>query len=104
MKIAWDYFPFGAGFGTFGSWMSRAMYSPLYHTYGLSHVWGLSPGKTSFINDIFWPSILAETGIFGLLFYGLIIIGFLRICVQSLKVLNTPLITNICFGRIYAFN
>ena len=52
-KIAIDYFPFEAGLGRYGSWMSRVYYSPVYYKYGLSDVYDLSPAAPNFINDTF---------------------------------------------------
>ena len=62
-KITKDYFPIGAGFGSFGSEMSRQFYSPLYHKYGISNVYGLSESYNSYINDNYWPMIFAQFGI-----------------------------------------
>lgn len=69
VDVARDYFPLGAGLGRYGSWMSRVDYSPLYETYGLDSVYGLSREVPSYITDTFWPQILGETGLFGLLAY-----------------------------------
>jgi hypothetical protein len=68
-EIATDYFPFGAGFGRYCSWMSRVHYSPVYDEYGLSSIWGMSRGKSNFITDTFWPMILGETGFLGFFIY-----------------------------------
>lgn len=87
-QIALDYFPLGSGFGTFGGGINQAFYSPLFYKYGLHRIWGLSPEKSSFINDSFWPHIIAETGIFGLILYFLMIAGMFRICTQSLTALK----------------
>lgn len=66
-KIAQDHFPFGSGGGTYASPPSYQMgYSEVYASYGLSGVWGLSQAKSNFITDVFWPKILAQSGIFGL--------------------------------------
>ncbi|GAL24252.1 oligosaccharide repeat unit polymerase Wzy [Vibrio variabilis] len=65
ISIANDFFPFGSGLGTFGSWMSRVNYSPLYHEYGLSSFWGLSPDDSRFATDTYWPMIIAELGYIG---------------------------------------
>lgn len=66
-KIAGQHFPFGSGFGTFGSWKSAVNYSPLYYTYGMECLWGTSPDAYFFIADTFWPMVLAQVGIFGLI-------------------------------------
>jgi hypothetical protein len=67
--VARDHFPLGAGLGRFGSWMSRTNYSDLYYQYGLDRVYGLSPGFPTFITDTFWPQVLGEVGVVGLIGY-----------------------------------
>lgn len=69
INVANDHFPFGSGFGTYGSYMSSVNYSPLYYKYGLNTVYGLEPVTGKFICDSFWPMILAEFGYIGLLGY-----------------------------------
>ncbi len=69
LEIARDFFPLGGGLGRFGSWMSRVDYSPLYHQYGLSGIWGLQPDNPNAANDTFWPQLLGELGVFGMLAY-----------------------------------
>jgi hypothetical protein len=69
VEVASDYFPLGAGLGRYGSWMSRIEYSPLYERLGFDQIWGLSPDFPNFITDTFWPQILGEIGVFGLLAY-----------------------------------
>ena len=68
-KIAADYFPLGAGFGQFGSWMSRIYYSPLYEKYGLSSIYGLSKEAPYHITDTFYPMLIAELGFLGCFIY-----------------------------------
>ena len=71
IEIASDYFPLGTGFGSFGSYMSRVYYSPVYIEYGLSSVYGLMnvSGADSFISDTFWPMVIGQAGFVGLLCY-----------------------------------
>lgn len=68
-KILGDYFPFGVGFGKFGSWYARVNYSEYYYKYDCDTVYGLTPSDPRFATDTFWPAILGETGIFGLILY-----------------------------------
>jgi hypothetical protein len=68
-EIGADYFPLGAGLGRYASWMSRVDYSPLYEEYGLSGIKGLTPDDPRFATDTFWPQILGETGVLGLVAY-----------------------------------
>jgi len=65
VQIGFDYFPLGAGFGRFGGWIAALFYSPLYHQYGLSSVYGLSEAKPSFLQDAFWPHVIGELGFIG---------------------------------------
>jgi hypothetical protein len=67
--VAQDHFPLGAGLGRFGTWMSREEYSPLYEEYGLDNVRGLRERRPSAVTDTFWPAILGESGVIGLLAY-----------------------------------
>jgi hypothetical protein len=75
-----DYFPLGAGLGRYGSWLSREHYSPLYKKYGLSDIRGLAPARPAegarrarvaapSATDTFWPAILGEMGVIGLVAY-----------------------------------
>lgn len=76
-KIADDFFPLGSGFGTFGSNMSRVIYSPLYYIYNLSNSYGLSPAWPAYITDSHWASVIAESGWIGFSIYliGIIILS-----------------------------
>ena len=69
LDVAADHFPLGSGWATFGSNFSIEPYSPLYYNYHMDTVWGLSPDYSEFVCDSFWPSLLAQTGWFGLLFF-----------------------------------
>lgn len=48
IETAKHYFPFGSGFATYGSEMSRIHYSPLYIKYGFDSIWGLSLANSSY--------------------------------------------------------
>lgn len=69
VKIAESHFPFGSGFGTFGTWISGVNYSPLYFTYNMQTIWGLAPDYYNFVSDTFWPMILAQFGFIGLIIF-----------------------------------
>ncbi|MBD2763814.1 hypothetical protein IEE91_01120 [Kocuria sp. cx-455] len=69
-RLAAAAFPLGVGLGRFGSAVASSNYSPLYEQLGYTRIYGMGPGERGgFLTDTFWPSILAETGIFGLLLY-----------------------------------
>lgn len=72
-EVARDDFPFGAGLGRWGSWMSRVHYSPLYYEYKVNRIRGLKPTNPVNATDTFWPQIVGELGVIGTLGY----IGFL---------------------------
>lgn len=63
--VAIDHFPFGSGWGTYGSAFSTDPYSPVYGMYRMAGVWGISPEYSEFISDTFWPMELAQCGIVG---------------------------------------
>lgn len=71
INLGAEYFPFGAGFGRFGSAAARSHYSPEYYDLGYPSVWGLGPTEETgkFLTDTFWPAVLGEAGILGLLAY-----------------------------------
>ena len=67
ITVAHDYFPFGAGFARYGSYLSGVHYSPVYFRLGFENVYGLEPGIGGlYFTDTFWPAILGESGLFGL--------------------------------------
>ena len=76
VAIAYDRFPLGAGVGRFGSQMSREVRSPVYREFKLHDVNGLRARRPIAVTDTFWPMILGETGVIGLLaafaFFGLL--------------------------------
>lgn len=82
LKIASQYFPFGAGFATFGSYMAYVHYSPLYRSFGYNHLYGMAQNAGGFLSDTFWPIVIAQFGYFGLLLFLLILISFLLIIVE----------------------
>lgn len=77
VTIATVFFPFGAGFATFGTAVTAtpAYYSPLYYQYDLSNVYGLSPTYPYFVCDSLWPAMLGEFGWIGLLLFFGIMLG-----------------------------
>ena len=67
-----DYFPFGTGLASFGSYASQN-YSDVYYEYGIDKVFGLSPQMPDFICDALYPS-LAQFGVIGvILFFGMFV-------------------------------
>ena len=67
-----DYFPFGTGFGTYGSHVASAHvnYSPIYMKYGFNMTYELRNSVMgTFFDDQFWPIIFGQTGVIGTLAY-----------------------------------
>lgn len=101
-EIAKDYFPIGAGFGRFGSWMSRLRYSPLYREYGISDLYGLSEEKPYFLNDTYWPMIMGELGFIGTAFMVFALTGLLLICKRIHQNGETPFEKAFALGTFLA--
>lgn len=80
------YFPFGAGFATYGSEMSTVAYSPLYAKYGFNYIWGLSNiYGTQFLNDNYWPMMIGQIGYLGAI---LMIMAFFFFFKESQRILK----------------
>ena len=67
--IAKKFFPFGAGFATFGTNMSVVSYSPLYYELGYNKINGMSKLTASYLNDGFWQACLAQFGVIGVILF-----------------------------------
>lgn len=80
--LARDFFPLGAGAGTYGSAVAKMFYSPLYVDLGFLSFWGLGEDDSRFLSDSFWPMVLGQYGIIGLIIviwlYSIIVIKYLR--------------------------
>lgn len=100
VKIAQDHFPLGAGFGTYGSYYSGVNYSPLYFSYGLSSVHGLREDAAYFISDSFWPMVLGQTGVFGLVFYSMSVIALFR-SIQKIRNVSLAFYASALSGICY---
>ena len=67
------YFPFGSGFGTYGSDIASKYYSPLYYKYGFNEIYGMGRTHTNFLNDNYWPMIMGQFGMIGVIIVGVIL-------------------------------
>lgn len=63
------FFPFGVGFGNYGTNMARQNYSPYYYLLGFNEIWGLNSVNDTFLTDQFWPAVLGQFGWIGLIFF-----------------------------------
>ena len=66
--ILYDYFPFGSGLGSFGTYASGEYYSSIYEKYGIDRLWGITRENPMFIADAYYPE-LAQFGIVGVIIY-----------------------------------
>jgi hypothetical protein len=74
VALAVQHFPFGVGFGRFGSAIAADNYSIEYTRLGYDAVRGLaSPGNPNnhgrWLTDTQWPAIVGEAGIIGAVFF-----------------------------------
>lgn len=76
IKTMQDYFPIGAGFGTYGSNVAAEHYSPLYVKYGFLNVYGMGYKHTNFLNDNYWPMIMGQFGLIGVILVVIILYKF----------------------------
>ena len=98
-QILLDYFPFGSGLASFASYASADHYSLLYYDYGLDKVWGLSPYKTDFICDAYYPT-LSQFGVFGIFWFCL----FWRWVFKPLNYFDRTLGNSYCFKYIISIS
>ena len=81
LKIMKDYFPLGTGFATYASDSAFKNYSPVYIKYGFLSESEVSPASY-FMNDTFWPIIIAQTGFIGILLYISVLLFLLKKCLE----------------------
>ena len=75
-RIAYDYFPFGTGQGTYASVPSKLVPDKVMAEYGIDGVYGLSESsfdKGDFRLDTHWANILGENGVAGTIIYLLLL-------------------------------
>lgn len=82
LQIMKDYFPFGAGFATFGTEAAKIYYSPLYYQYGMNTFWALGEGGSQ-LTDCYWPAICGELGAVGLVLMGVLIFFLIRFMLKQ---------------------
>jgi hypothetical protein len=77
VSLASSNFPFGVGYGRYGSYASILYYSPIYDQTGMSAEWGFSRQNPNFLTDTTWAGYIGETGALGTLIVGvgLLLVG-----------------------------
>lgn len=93
--IATEYFPLGVGFGKYATWYSSKDYSEYYYKYKMNRIYGLSPEFSSYIMDVYWPAILGEVGVFGVLIYIYMLVSIGRLLHISLGYNKNNIFLNI---------
>ncbi len=84
VDIAAENFPFGSGFGTFGSRLAQIHYSPLYYKYRMHLIQGMAPSSSNYACDIFYPVILGEAGWLGFAAYFSMVIMLLVLILKNM--------------------
>ncbi len=92
--ISYDFFPLGTGFGSYGSFFSGPNYSWVYQHYDIHKVWGIMPKYHQFIADQYWPMVLGQFGVFGLLAMLGVIVSFISILLSFFKAQNDVFLKN----------
>ena len=72
IDIANDHFPIGTGWGAYGSKYAAEIYSPVYYLYGIDKHPELGVQNKLYLNDNYWPIVIAETGWIGLIAMGIL--------------------------------
>lgn len=78
-----DYYPIGAGYGTYGTYAAKEYYSPLYYRYNFNQYHGLSENYGAFLTDDYWPAILGEFGFIGVILMIILLTRILIILITS---------------------
>lgn len=76
LDLAKKYFPFGAGFATFGSSAAAQHYSKIYYDFGFNFLRGMSPTDQLYLNDNYFQMILGQFGFVGIMIFILLLVVF----------------------------
>ncbi len=81
IDILKDYFPFGSGFASYGTYASGVYYSDIYVQYSMDGIYGLVKNDCPFVADTYYP-VLAQFGVVGVflffLFWGYLGVNSLK--------------------------
>lgn len=78
-------FPFGTGFGTFGSSIAAQFYSPLYFELGYDKMHGMTPDYSPYLTDGFWFTLIAQNGWIGTILFVGVIIYFVALSIHKIR-------------------
>lgn len=85
VRLASDHFPFGTGFGSFGSTLAAQHYSPVYTRLGYETLDGMKSTDPKYLTDCFWPEIIAQFGWIGTVIFVIVVALFLIWAMRKLK-------------------
>jgi len=78
ISLCKQFLPFGAGLATFGTAAAQKYYSPVYAQFGLNTRHGFTYDNPLYLTDNFWPAVLGETGVLGILVYFILLYVLFR--------------------------
>lgn len=99
-----DYFPFGCGFGTYGTDVAAKYYSKLYIEYGMNHIYGLTEDNPVFSHDCYWPAIMGQFGFLGILGFILLVYLLFSDMINKSRhsIINMSIAIFLCFSQVVA--
>jgi len=86
---------FGFGPGTFGSALTKTNAPELYERLGMNYEYA-----GMFAADSNWTTIIAQTGLFGLLAFSLVIFGLAAFCYRAMRKSSDRALKAICLGQL----
>ncbi|MFT9085571.1 MAG: hypothetical protein ABF425_04485, partial [Liquorilactobacillus sp.] len=99
IDIAKRHFPFGLGFGSYGSDAASKFYSSVYVFYGFGNLYALGP-QGGALNDNYFASVLGQFGWLGLF----ILVGiFILMLIKCLSFSNDGNVKALCLSLILVF-
>ena len=93
-------FPWGTGWGTFGSHYAAEYYSPVYVELGWINHFCLGIKHTGYLNDSFWPTIYTESGWIGFLGFILFLVCFF-LKIQNIYCIDKKLYAGVMLSYSY---
>lgn len=91
LTVAAEHFPWGAGFGRYGSFLAAQYYSPEYRALGWSGIYGVGEGELGqFLMDTQWPALLGEAGWFGVIAFAGGIVAMLVSLIKPVSADESP--------------
>lgn len=99
ITTAREYWPLGAGFGSYGTAAAKSYWSSLYNKYEFNNYYGMSQENGQFLTDNYWPAIAGEFGFVGLFLMVLLLAWVYRIIIKETEMCNITRFTAL-FGIV----